>query len=180
MLLALSVAVPEYTRRSPRAARIAVLAAAFILLAWPAASTPTDPTLAIAEAASHGDGGPRLLRIDGSFQALDLVQLAWPLQILVRETTAGTSYVRYDLVTGPLTGNAPGLADGLDPADVPGLLASGSPSPDGAVVFLGLTRLEVLLPTAFPAGPAEVQLFVVDEGEAVLSNPVPVLVGDAP
>jgi hypothetical protein len=153
------------------------LIAVAVLLAPPGATTPTDPTLAIADVATHGDGGPRLLRIDGSFQALDLVQLAWPLQIVVRETTVGTGYVRYDVVTGPVTGNAPALADGLDAADVPGLLASGSPSPDGAVVFLGVTRLELLLPATFPAGPAEVQFFVVDEGEAVLSNPAAVVVG---
>jgi hypothetical protein len=161
-----------------RAGRRATLVA--LLLAAPGAATPTDPTLALADVAAHAEGGPRLLRLDGSFQALDLVQLAWPLQILVRETTIGTGYVRFDVVTGPVTGTAPSLANGLDAADVPGLLASGSPSPDGALVFLGVTRLEVLLPATFPAGPAEVQLFVVDEGEVVLSNPLAVTIGDAP
>ena len=142
-------------------------------------STPTDPTLAISDASALGKGGPRLLRIEGAFQALDLVQLEWPLQILVRETTTGTTYVRFDVVLGPFSGDASELANGLDPADVPGLLAAGTPA-DGDVVFLGERRLEVLLPVSFPAGPAEVQLFVVDEGDVVLSNPFDVSVGAAP
>jgi hypothetical protein len=158
-------------------ATLCSLAAAALALALPSWGTLTDPTLALVDATSHGDSGPRLLRLDGSFQALDMVQLAWPLQILVRETTVGTGYVRFDVVNGPVTGIAAALADGLDAVDVPGLLAGGTPAADGEVVFLGVTRLEVLLPVSFPAGPAEVQLFVVDEGEAVLSNPLPLDVG---
>jgi hypothetical protein len=146
-------------------------------LAGGALATPTDPTLALTGAGFAGGAIHRVVRVDGSFQAQDLVQLAYPLQVLVH---AGASYVRYDLSAGAFTGTAAELADGLQAGEAPGLLTKGTAAADAQVLFLGLGRLEVSLPATFPAGPAAVQMFVIDEGETVLSNAVPVSIGAAP
>jgi len=143
----------------------------------PALATPTDPTLVLTAAASAAGGAGRVLRVDGSFHAQDLVQLAYPLQVLVR---AGTLYVRFDLSDGAVIGSAPQLADGLQADEAEALLDEGAPAPDARVLFLGLGRLELALPASFPAGPAEAQLFVIDEGEAILSNPLPVVLEVSP
>jgi hypothetical protein len=169
----------------PRRARrgASLLLGAGLALAAAAAATPTDPTLALtAAAAAAGAQGTavRTLRIEGSFQADDLVQLAWPLQLLVRETTSGTSYVRYDLAGGAVTGTSAALADGLQAGEVPTLLQQGTPAPSARVLFLGLGRLDVALPSGFPGGPAEASLFVVDEGQTILSNAIPLAVEAAP
>jgi hypothetical protein len=168
-------------RRGRRGA--ALLLGASLALAAAAAATPTDPTLALTGAtAAAGAAGTaaRMLRIEGSFQADDLVQLAYPLQLLVRETTTGTTYVRYDLSSGAVTGSSAALADGLQAGEVNALLGQGTAEPAARVLFLGLGRLDVALPPSFPGGPAEALLFVVDEGETILSNPIPLAVGAAP
>jgi len=164
------------TPRFRVAARCALALAA--CCAGPAAlATPTDPTLILTAAASAAGDGGRVLRIDGSFHAQDLVQLAYPLQVLVR---MGTAYVRFDLADGAVTGSAPELADGLQAGEAQGLLGAGTPAPDARVLFLGLGRLEMALPASFPAGAAEAQLFVIDEGEAILSNALPVVLEASP
>jgi hypothetical protein len=157
-----------------------LLLAASLALASAAAATPTDPTLALTGAAAAGGAFGRMLRVEGSFHGDDLVQLAWPLQLLVRVSGGGTAYVRYDLSGGAVTGSAAALADGLQAGDVPGLLGQGTAAPDARVLFVGPGRLDVALPQAFPGGAAEAQLFVVYEGEAILSNPIPLAVGAAP
>lgn len=123
----------------------------------------------------------RVVRVDGSFHAQDLAQLAYPLQVLIRETTTGTEYLRFDL-SGPsaATGTAAALADGLQANEAAALLGAGAPAAGAEVLFLGLGRLEVTLPAAFPAGPAEIQLFVIDEGQPILSNALPVVLEAAP
>lgn len=119
----------------------------------------------------------RVVRIDGSFHAQDLVQLAYPLQILVR---IGTQYVRYDLSSGAVSGVAAELADGLQADEAEDLLTQGAPAAGARVLFLGLGRIELALPASFPAGTGQAQLFVIDEGEVVLSNALTVAVGAAP
>jgi hypothetical protein len=146
-------------------------------LTSPALATPTDPTLVLTAAAAATGTGHRVVRIDGSFHAQDLVQLAYPLQILVR---VGTQYVRYDLSAGAVSGVAAELADGLQADEAEALLGEGAPAAGARVLFLGLGRLEVALPASFPAGSGEAQLFVIDEGEVVLSNALPVAVGSPP
>ncbi|MBW2315944.1 MAG: hypothetical protein JRH10_17375 [Deltaproteobacteria bacterium] len=121
-----------------------------------------------------------MVQLEGSFPDADLVQLAYPLQIVVRETTSGAGYIRFDLSGAAVIGSAAELADGLDPDEALALLGQGSPEPDAQLVHLGLRRLEVLLPASFPAGGAEAQLFVVDEGEVILSNPIVFEIGGLP
>ena len=156
-----------------RAALLAALGA--ICLAPAAFATPTDPTLVLVHASAVAGDSHRVVRADGSFHAQDLAQLAYPLQILIRETTTGTGYLRFDLGGGgaAVTGSAAALADGLQADEAEALLAGGAPAAGAGVLFLGLGRLEVTLPAGFPAGPAEIQLFVIDEGQPILSNALP-------
>ncbi len=133
---------------------------------------PTDPALAVASATVSG-GSSRVVVLRGIFPSDDLVQTGYPLQLLVRSLGNGTSYLRFDLGLQVLEGNEASLVDGLDAADVPGLLASGTPNPFARVIGLGPRRLDILLPASFPSGAAEVQLFVLEPGDTVpvLSNP---------
>ena len=151
-----------------------------ICLTPAAFATPTDPTLVLTKASTATGALHRVVRADGSFHAQDLAQLAYPLQILIRETTAGTGYLRFDLAGDAVTGSAPDLADGLQADEAEALLGSGTPAVDARVLFLGLGRLEVTLPAGFADGPAEIQLFVIHEGEAILSNTLPLALEPAP
>ncbi|MBW2290735.1 MAG: hypothetical protein JRG94_00335 [Deltaproteobacteria bacterium] len=160
------------TSMGKRLKRVIWLSCALTLtVLGPGWAGPTDPTLVLSNGLAVS-GSSRLVRLHGVFPGDDLVQVAYPLQLLVRSLVDGTSYVRYELATEVLVGTDPALADGLDPADVPGLLAAGVPSPDGAVVFLSSDQIDVLLPASFPVGGAEAQLFVLEPGEtvAILSN----------
>ena len=53
------------------------------------------------------------------------------------------------------------------------LLSMGSPGVAGRLLLLVEDRMELQLPTSFPAGPAEALLYVMYEGMPVLSNAVP-------
>ena len=156
------------------------LALALLLSPALASGSPTDPVLALTAARSARGAGPILVQLEGSFPGADLVQLAYPLQIVVRETTSGAGYIRFDLAGGAVVGSAAELADGLDPDEALALLAQGTPEPDAQLVHLGLRRLELLLPASFPAGGAEALLFVVDEEEVILSNPIAFEIGGLP
>ncbi len=150
---------------------------ALVLLAIFGASVPagaisTDPILILTRVTADVGASNRIVRLEGVLPAEDLVQLPFPLHVLVRETQLGTGYVRYDLSGGAVSGSSATLIDGLDPGDVAALVLEGSPGPDARVVLLARGRIEVLLPDAFPSGPAEAVLFTIHEGEAILSNPV--------
>ena len=144
-----------------------------------ATGTGTDPTLALSAVVVEVGTTTRAVRLTGEFPADDLVQLAWPLQVLIHEA-GGPRYVRYDLSDAAFSGLAPGLADGLDSTEAMVLLVEGAPSPDARVLFLGAGRIELLLPASFPSGGAVVQMFVLDEGEPILSNPLPFDVDASP
>ena len=171
-------------RAQPRAAAIVLaLGVAGLLALSPAsaAAGPTDPTLVISDAFGT-QGALRVLAIVGTFPSDDLVQSAYPLQLLVRSQTDGVSYVRFGLSDRGYVGMEPALADGLDASDVPGLLAAGTPDTAAVVVGLDPTRVTVVLPPGFPAGSVEVQFFVLEPGETVpvLSNAFLVTLGGQP
>jgi len=156
------------------------LAMAALLAPASAMGSPTDPVLALTGARSARGTALVLIQLDGSFPGADLVQLAYPLQIVIRETSSGTGYIRFDLSGDAVAGSAAELADGLDSDDALALLGQGTPVSEAQLVHLGLRRLEVTLPASFPSGGAEAQLFVVDEGEVILSNPIPFVIGGLP
>ena len=141
----------------------------------PARAAITDPDLALTAAHVEVGATVRVVSLEGLFPVEDQVQLPVPLQILVR---SGTQYVRYDAADGVFTGVAPELADGLQAGEVPGLLAQGAPAAQARVLLLVPGRIDVLLPPSFPSGSAEVQLFVLDEDEGILSNALGVEIGE--
>jgi hypothetical protein len=157
------------------AVRLVVLAGALHAAAVGAAIT--DPRLAIEQAVAEAGSTSRLVSVAGSFPAEDLLQQPVPVQLLV---FSGASYVRYDLSGGAFTGSDPALVDGLQAQDVPALLAAGVEEPTAEVALVVPGRVDVLLPAAFPAGGAVAQLFIVHEGDAILSNPFPIDVGELP
>jgi len=140
------------------------------LAAAPLSAISTGPTLVLMSAGSASGASSRVVRLEGVLPAEDLVQVAFPLHVLVRETRSGTAYVRYDFSTGAFAGTADVLADGFDPEDVAGLLRGGGAAPDARVVLLDRDRIELRLPDSFPSGPAEAVLFVLYEGAPIMSN----------
>ncbi len=150
--------------------------------AHPAASVQTQPALALSAVSAAATATATWVRIEGYFPGEDVVQLPLSVHVLVRETTAGTGYVRYDLASGlAFTATERALADGLDAGDVADLLTAGELEPDARVLHLAPGSVELLLPPDVPSGPAEVQLFWLDGGTPVLSNPLAFDVpGDAP
>jgi len=154
-----------------------------IALVSPAAIAPaisTDPVLVLTGVVSTSGTATRVVRLEGTFPSQDLVQFPFALQILVRETTIGTGYVRYDLSQGTFSGSAPELADGLQFGEAIAFSTQGSPAVDGELVLLARDRIEVSLPSDFPDGPAEALLFTIHEGTPILSNAISFVVGGTP
>lgn len=143
-----------------------------------AGATITDPALALSRAAVTSGATARLVHLEGALPDEDLVQLAYPLQLLI---WSGANYVRYETGGEPVEGQAPQLADGLDPDEAIALLGHGAPSAGARIAFLGPGRIDVLLPATFPPGEAQAQLFVVEGADVLLSNPIPFAVpGEQP
>ncbi len=121
-------------------------------MAAPGWAGPTDPTLLLSEALAS-QGSSRLVIVRGVFPGDDLLQVAYPLQLLVSSDVDGVSYVRYALAQGGFSGTDAALSDGLDPADVAGLIGAGTPAPEALIASIDVSSISVLLPSAFPAGP---------------------------
>ena len=157
--------------------RSAWLRLSLVFILWcginaPAVAISTEPTLLLMRAASAAGTSARVIRLEGILPVEDLVQLAFPIHVLVRETRFGTTYVRYDLSSGAVAGSADALADGLDPEDVAGLVRGGAAAPGARVVLLGRDRIELRLPDSFPSGSAEAILFFLYRGTPILSNSI--------
>lgn len=157
--------------------RRAALLVAFATLAAPVAparATQTDPVLVVVRALRADAAGGALVQIDAEFPSPDLVQRPIGLEVLVRDLAGdGTSHARFPLGGTPVSGVSAALADGLDPEDVAVLQASGTPLAGARVLHLGERRIDLWLPASFAPAAAEVQLFIVYEGDPLLSNPLP-------
>lgn len=153
--------------------------AALALCAAPVRATQTDPALEIARATRATAATGALVQLDATFPMPDLVQRAIGVTVVVRDLGGGgTHWAGFPLGGAAVEGDAPSLADGLDPGDVAGLLASGTPLAGARVLHLGARRIELWLPAPFSPATAEVQLFIVYEGDPILSNPAPLEEGD--
>jgi hypothetical protein len=148
------------------------LALAIGLLATSALASPTDPVLVLDAARSAAGTAGSWVRVDGVLPGDDLVQVAYPLQLVIQEQGTNPRFVRYDLSGGIVEGQSGLLDDGLDPTEAAALLLVGSAAADGAITGLGTGRIEVMLPTGFPSGPAQAQLFVLDDEGAIVSNAI--------
>ena len=148
-----------------------IMLVAMCVASPPATAISTDPVLILTRVTADAGASRRLVKLEGVLPAEDLIQVPFPLHILVRRA-GGSEYVRYDVSNEAVSGSAAALLDGLDPGDVAALLLEGSPAPDARVVMLARDRIEVLLPDSFPSGTAEAVLFTVHEGSPILSNAV--------
>ena len=145
-----------------------IIAGLLLLLASAALASPTAPDLHIEDASVLGMGEVRQLRIEGRFHFDDLVQVAYPFQLVAY--TDGGHYVRYDLSGTAYTGVEPALGSHLDLKDATILLSSGDEAPDAGVVAITKTTLDLSLPASLPPGRVTVQIFVEDQGRIVFSN----------
>lgn len=162
--------LPTFRNRS----RLWLLALA--LAAVPVQAARTVPDLAIHRASAYATEGSWLVRLEGALPASDLVRFPYPLQVVLRETTTGTGYLRFAIADGAFSGTDPALADGLDAADAVALLTAGTPEPDARVAALGSGTVDLIVPASFGPGPVELQMYAPLDGAGgatvVLSNAV--------
>jgi hypothetical protein len=158
------------TFMGPRAAA-AVLAALVVLATATARPSATSPTLVVSAVNGMRADGRVAVTVEGTFDFPNAVQVGYPLQLVVFQ---GTGFVRFPIGGTPQAGQSSLLADGrIDPGDVPGLLAAGSPTPaDVRIVSLSSARAVLALPGDFQAGAATVQAFADLADGRVLSNPL--------
>ena len=131
----------------------------------------TKPTLVIASGAGESTGDARAAVFEVSFDFLNAVQVAYPLNLVVFQ---GTHFVRYPASGPAVTGDSAALADGtLVDGEVAAFMGEGVPaSAEVRIVTIAADRLRVALPRTFAAGSTTGVLFAtLPEGDA-LSNAV--------
>lgn len=143
-----------------------------LLFVSPAFSAFTAPDLVLNAVEATPSPIGALIRLEVDLPQPDLVQVPLAIQVLVRERTTGSSYVRYELGGGGFSGDDAALVDGLGLDEIDALLANSLPQPSLRLLALQPGRIELLLPSEFPAGPAEAQLFLIYRGAPLLSNAI--------
>lgn len=141
----------------------------------PAAAAGTDPLLAIdAVRAFASAGGAATIETSGRFSFEDLLQFPFPAGLIV---ASGSQWVRYGLDGVITQGTDPAIANGVTPAEVDVLLASGAPAdPPAAIVRIAPAQISVALPASLTTGPATVLVYARLEGETFVSNSLGVTV----
>ena len=117
-----------------------------------------DPTLVIGQAVSTGAGAPTLLSLTGTWSFDDILQVDFPLNVVVRQ---GTLFVRYPVGGAPaVSGSFADLADGLSASEVASLESVGAPNPQASLVRLTAHQMTLALPPIFAPGTVTVVLYV--------------------
>lgn len=155
--------------RTTLAAAMAVAA----LVVHPVGAAITEVELSLSSVRAVPGNGVVLLRFEGGLLGDALVQIDYPLHLVVWERDTG-SYVRFDVAVGAFAGSAPQLVDGLSAAEGLALLAEGTVLPGTKVAYVGEGRIDVLLPAGVLNGPLDAVAFALYEGEALVSNVAPV------
>lgn len=155
---------------------VAVHAATVLLLiaaGMPASAGRTDPDLFVTSVMSATVGSTVLIRFEGALLSQDLIQLSYPLQLVVWEPPPSSAYVRFDVTAGAVRGVAPELDDGMSPADALGLMgATTTPVAGAAVTRIAADGIAVTLPAGVVGGPVQGAAFAIDQGQAIVSNAV--------
>jgi hypothetical protein len=134
----------------------------------PASAGSTDPVLVIGQATASGGSPTRVIDLLGAWGFDDVLQIDYPLNIVVSQ---GTSFVRYPVGDVPVAGTFAGLADGLTIGEISALESAGSPAGDALILRLALHEMSIALPDSFAAGTVEVVLYTSLPGEGTfLSN----------
>lgn len=161
-------------RVSPRHCRVlASLSVAALLLGRgdSARAGSYDPVLVIGEALSSGVGAPTFLTLAGTWSFDDILQVDFPLNIVVHQ---GPVYVRYAVGGAtPVSGSFDGLGDGLSASEIPNLEGSGAADPQASLVRLTSHQMSLALPPIFSPGPVAVVLYVhLNREGTLLSNAI--------
>jgi hypothetical protein len=134
-----------------------------ITVAGPASSGSTDPTLAIGQLIARPVAGAALVEVLGEFGFDDVVQVDYPLTLVVYR---GTSFSRYPVGAPAVAGTFAGLVDGLAVSEIAALEAAGATAPAAEIVALEPNRLLVSLPSELSsAGTISAVLYVEVQGE---------------
>jgi hypothetical protein len=154
---------------------LAVLSALGGLYPSPAGAGATDPTLAIGQVRAQPAGSAALVEVMGMFGFDDVVQINYPLSLVLHHDA---SFVRYPLGDTAESGTLPALADGLATSEIAALESAGAPDASAEIVRLEAGRILVSLPAALAsAGTISAQLYVTIPGEgSFVSNAVTVAV----
>lgn len=135
----------------------------------------TDPTLAIGQVRAQPAGAAALVEVMGMFGFDDVVQVTYPLSLVLYH---GTSFVRYPIGSTAESGTFAALANGLATSEIGALESAGSPAASVEIVRLEPGRLVVSVPPSLAnAGTISAQLYVTLPGEgAFVSNAVTVAI----
>ncbi len=134
----------------------------------PASGGSTDPVLVIGQATASGGSPLRLVDLLGAWGFDDVMQIDYPLNVVV---SRGTSFVRYPVGDVAVAGTFAGLADGLAAGEISALEASGAPAGDAQILRLARHEMTLALPDAFAVGDLSIVLYTSLPGEGTfLSN----------
>ena len=160
--------------------RAAISASALVaaLLTSPATAAVTSVELSLSSVRAIVGTQATLLRFEGGILGDALVQLRYPLQLLVWERDSGR-YVRFEVALDAFYGNAPQLSDGMTSSEAALLLWEGLPLRGTRVVHVGPERVDVLLPHGVLSGPVDAAAIAPYAGDVLVSNSVAVE-GDLP
>jgi hypothetical protein len=123
----------------------------------------TDPTLAIGQLVARPVGGGALVEVLGEFGFDDVVQVDYPLTLVVYR---GTSFARYPAGAPAVVGTFAGLGDGLAVSEIATLESAGSTASAVEIVSLEPNRIVASLPAALSsAGSITAVLYVEVAGE---------------
>lgn len=150
----------------------ALLLLALVSGAAEVAASPTAPSLLLTGAETQLGESGALVRVRGTFPYEDLIHQAYPLQLFIREIGGGSHFVCFSVPWGVMAGEDAIFANGLDEGLVEEISNRATPSPDGDIVQLGPRHISVHMPSGFPSGAVEAQIFVMYEGAPVFSNPL--------
>ena len=163
--------------------RFGVAALGIALFFAPArgSATITAPALAVTGVQSTSGERGTVIRVEGEFPFGDIVQTAYGLQIFLRETDEGRSFLCFALDRGVFRGESDAVAGGLDAETVWEMMEAAEPSTSGRVLHIGPSAIELWIAPDFDFERAEVGFFVLYHEEPIISNFVPFwLEGDLP
>lgn len=149
-------------------ASAAVCAALWLTAVTTARAGSTDPVLVIGQATASGGSPSRVIELLGAWGFDDVLQIDYPLNIVVSQ---GTSFVRYPVGDVAVAGTFAGLADGLSLGELTALESTGSPTTDALLIRLALHEMTLGIPATFAPGSVQVVLYTTLPGEgSFLSN----------
>ena len=151
---------------------IAVLLALSFVLAGgrPSCAGSYDPVLVVGQAITTGATAPTAVSLTGSWSYDDILQVSFPLNIVVSQ---GNTFARYPVgSSSAISGTFSGLADGLTAQEISSFEAAGSADPQAMLVRLTTHNVTLALPPIFAAGPLKVMLYVNLTREGILMSNV--------